>query len=959
MKITKKLLSLALALAMLPVSAFGVSAAAEKASGVSYSFEKWNLNKITNNTPWNSEVDYMKPTLTGGYQGTSGLEISVNSPVEGGRYLSLDNPLSAKMTSGNTYRIKLRYKGDGKFEILANWQGRKFAYKYTTESTDGDWNYVYYDLKMPEGKEASSIAMIADQKQHNFVDDFSVQLLTDTNADGTPDTPDGVELVTDTGFSQVKSSYSFDVDDYYFSNSWKYSYAGTPEGAYMKVTKKYAHSDDYALYIQGETAESAATGGVYMIIEPRDAVAFTDGQTYYVEYYAMYTKGETEFSAQWFRDFKSAKHANWKKSEPDENGWIKHSQKRTITANRGNLWFIVDQPDEMLIDDLAVYLCDESGNPTGSNLVKDGGFENSSLNMEENKYELTDWKEVKNNVTSEDSANYFAEPTKTDAKNGEYSLHIGYPTITKSNHFVQIYKDINLAAGDYLVQYYIKGRSTAMFFATGNGGSLADPRLTKTGKFTDWTLNQQILKIGTDRTAIKFVGQNLDNVYIDDLEIYPVKAKDESAAISLNNYEKTGEAVVSDGFENVTENSAATKSNLVVYPVIAGGKLNVSWNNPKSNFIEDVKLYVDGVDTAITPIDKSSGAFNQMLLYGLTNGKEYTIKLVVTVDGEDYVYETKETPRISHNMISFGDWKWLRTEKSVTDETTNKTTKYYANSMVSAEEDETGNVSMRINSNIPETIGNIYANLISGTKTLRVDTVYVLKFKYKSEDISNFTVRQDCTKEGVDGVVYSSNPILKSQTTTDGWVEKEISLIPEGIYDDEDEEDTTYQSTLMFIVDKATGSLWIDDIELYAVDAKTGNLDTTDLFGGIGSFEGEDLEIAEPEYKLVAQDGKTTAINEIVAGNIEVTTKIKNNAMGDEFKAAVIVALYNGTNLVDLSVMEKTVAQSLFYLPADEFTQSVTVPEIKEGDNYNIKVMYWNGIDSLSSLKANDTLPEA
>lgn len=947
MKIGKKLLSAALAVSMLATAAVNASAAAEKKSGMSYKFNAWSYNQVTGNTPWNAEQDYMRVITNGGYNGTSGLEVNIGSPIEANRYLMMTNTLSSKMASGSTYRVKLRYKGAGNFALVFNWGNRANASSYKVESTDGDWKYVYKDITRTA--DATWVGILCDNVQNNVIDDISIQLLTDTNDDGTPDTPDGVELVTDPGFSNYKTSYTFDVSDEagkFTTNSWNYDNVGLKdtEGGKIQISKKYAHSGDYSMYIKGETADG------YMTVQPKTRASIALGNSYYIEFYAMSVNNSAEVTSGWNR-FGTI--SGWTKSAPDENGWIKYSKTVTLAADSkygaDSLWFLIDRAESILVDDVSVQLVVD-GKPSGNNLIADGGFEDTIVNLAEKEYDLSVWKkhyhDSDSNVITADTWNYtyFAEPTKKEAYDGDYSLHMVHPTAVEANQYILVRQEgLNLPAGDYYMSMYVKGKSSTTDICMSTSGAMSGNRKRPNGTFNDWTKKEFIITETTDRNGLDIIAMGAVDLYIDKIEIYSAEAADSSAAISLTNYKTTGENLLKEGsFEN---SKLKLYSNLVAYPTIAGKSVNISWNNPESYYIDDIKLYVNGNLTRNTVIDTSYGAFNQMFVGGLSNYKTYPVELVITINGVEYKYTTTVTPDDKGSAISFDKWRSLRTE------TKSGSYNVYPNFVVSDEKEDNGNTVMRINTNIPKVTPNVYANLISKELTLRVDTEYVLKFKYKAENVFSFSVRQDCDIN--DSIINNKQPVITTNTTTDGWIEKEILLKPEGVYDDEDMDDTTYTSAFLFLVEDATGSVWLDDVELYEIDY-LGNLGTTNLISG-GDFEFADYTIGEAEYNLIADDGKATPITSLQAGNIEVTAKIKNNAMGDEFKAAVIVALYNGTKLEKFSIAEKTVSESSVSLPADEFTASINVPS-QEDNNYKLKVMYWNGTDSLDPLTGIDTL---
>ena len=138
------------------------------------------------------------------------------------------------------------------------------------------------------------------------------------------------------------------------------------------------------------------------------------------------------------------------------------------------------------------------------------------------------------------------------------------------------------------------------------------------------------------------------------------------------------------------------------------------------------------------------------------------------------------------------------------------------------------------------------------------------------------------------------------------------------------------------------GSLWIDDVAVYEIDA-----DDEIISGNLLKDGGMEFIPMEITTKFEDADGK--ALDNIQAGNVYVTTGIRNISMGENYTAATILALYKDNALVNVWVKEGLVPEVADGIPTDTWKQNISVPS--EGD-CEIKVMYW---DSTSGMKPVDS----
>jgi len=273
--------------------------------------------------------------------------------------------ISGAASGANTIQLGMKFDGDLEFKDI------DFLVD-VPELPDG----FALGEKM-EDENSINVALISNKEKIDLSDGLfvvtfegevgkSVTLTLDNDNEVTWIKADGAKTYANKAVSET-------VPSLYAQNTWKYENIGLKdtEGGYMKLTGKYAHSGDYAMYMKGENGDG------YMIVQPRTTVPFKAEKSYKIEFYAMCTNGATQVTAEWER-FGTINGNAWTKSAPDSKGWIKHSRTVTINANRGNIWFLLDAADEVIIDDISVYILDENGNPTGNNLV-DGDFEDVLL----------------------------------------------------------------------------------------------------------------------------------------------------------------------------------------------------------------------------------------------------------------------------------------------------------------------------------------------------------------------------------------------------------------------------------------------------------------------------------------------------------------------------------------------------------------------------------------------------
>ena len=77
--------------------------------------------------------------------------------------------------------------------------------------------------------------------------------------------------------------------------------------------------------------------------------------------------------------------------------------------------------------------------------------------------------------------------------------------------------------------------------------------------------------------------------------------------------------------------------------------------------------------------------------------------------------------------------------------------------------------------------------------------------------------------------------------------------------------------------------------------------------------------------------------------------------MGDSFCPVVIAALYDGMELKVMTYAQMQVIESIKDM-GNEYCLAIDVPEITASNNYKIKLMQWDGLNTIKPLSGTDIL---
>lgn len=952
MKKCGKILSLILTAAMLPTM-FTAHAESVKYQGdTNLKLQDWSINYATNRTAWNTEQDYAAVTTDEARTGNAALCINIESPKESSRYINVQNDMVSALEANQTYRVAFWYKGAGtNFDICFNWSYRNSIVNFNIDEVDGEWKHYYMDIPITTVPTAKNMMIFFENKQNAVIDDISVAKVIQ---DG-ENISFGDELIKNGSFeTYTVGAEVFGVkNEFYKTTSWNLSYNLNDmdfSQDYAKPTKKYAHSGEYGMYVQFATAK---TSNKYYRIVNKVTPAALEAGTYKIELYARGNFAPNSMKVGTLFGTvggvaTDTTIGNMQASAADENGWKQYTYQFTIASKdvARDFGLLFENTCSGVIDDVRLY---NVNNPE-VNLIVDGGFEQNKVQpLAESKYTADGWAKAQNGVPAAMwEKEFYFEPTQKEAYSGSYSLHAVFPTWRGFSNKYMHYRVVkSFPAGKYHLSFYVKG--DYLQFGVGLGWTetgcwyKATPEsvFTKTDAGNGWT------RFDADMTTTSTMGyfqilvdRNAFDLYIDNISV--------TAEGSSTNLITNGD------FESVkTAGETIRLINPIAYPTKAGKSINVSWKNPFNTGIEFIKVYLDGVENKNTVVDTGSSAFNEFLIDGLNNDQQYEIKLVTKIAGQEYVDTLYATPDNKGSIVNIGDWNVTRNELVLNNLT------YCDNFVASIDSNEkaSGNSSLRIDANMPTQRSNQFPNVYQTLK-MHTDTLYRLVLKAKTKNVTRFYLIEDAniTRNGVSQHIWYNVPIERSGVAvTKDWTEYAIDLNPTTDIDGKPcevynimEDDVVYNTNIRLVIDQIVGSVWLDDVGVYAVDPYTGEITGENLLKN-GGFEFKNYEISEPTYSLIVDDEKFD-IDFLESGLIEVTTKIKNYSMGNNFNAMVAVALYNGNSLYSVTMMEKKISQQPYQIPAEEFTASVNVPDLSTGDFY-LKVLYWDGVNEMKSIK--------
>lgn len=747
-----------------------------------------------------------------------------------------------------------------------------------------------------------------------------------------------VQMLMGTSFvaNAEGESTKLSVTNGYAMSAWKGPYFSdnTNQGCAAGVTIDDKRSGDTALLMSFPTERPTN----YMYLQNPNAVTLTAGKEYvmgaWVKTYGEKSKGSLYLGVSWDR-------VELNKAKETKDGWTLYEGKFTPTADRTDkVWLVADKvcgtDFQILVDD--VYIKESGKN---ENIVDDAGFEGylkeqSKISKGRDAIRISDkWREY-SQISGD---NFYMQPV-----DGAGHVYEGEKAVYLRRNNASNATELGLAKLEgtfdvsslpngkkYTVTMYLKGtpsKENQVYFGTRKSTKRLS-ECTKEYAGDGWyKYSYQFTEAASDDNFFQFyLSKYLTNesLYIDGFSV-----KDEQG----NEYFSYG------GFEDCFVYDVGEPRRFVAYSAssVNKGKGVVSWLNPNMT-ATNITLEVDGEVVEFTP-NLASGAYNKVVLDNLIDGQSYDVVLKISDNKRTYKFNRylvansniNYYPVASNRFIDGDGWTLLK----------NETEGNYCETVLDIDNDikYSGNSSMRITSGGDSMASGVYSALVQ-TVTLKKNTRY--KFSAQIKYIGAGSV-------SVQGIYNTSNGWMDSPAISynnrDRW--KNVSYEIDAVEGDADDS-KTYTKNLMFLFNKGVDAVWIDDVSICPI--VEGEVDTTANCIRNGGFE------YDTEWEVRGYSYQETFMGEpvgeelegLVSGNVLGSIKIRNYSE-EGLGVAVVAALYENGKLIDMSFVEQDIPVIANPYALADIGAAVTVPEMTEGNEYEMKLMLWDSVGNLQPL---------
>jgi len=856
----------------------------------------------------------------------------------------LEAPSFTALTNGKTYRVSFWVKGSfesiaaepkgGVKVILKNsadstllWLADRGLSQLNVGETKNGWINYYKDI---QANSAFDILKIRLQHLMNaMLDEVTI---TEVNSDGTLGNiilNEGFEnfMFGDTLSAQnaagVTYNYKGSAFDEYDLNVTDWTMTPDTTDGIMKVVPAGRNGGN-ALYLWKSTFENNKS-------LRQEGVTLEPG-TYTLECYIRGWRNANNSLGWYFNT-----NGNWIfNAGGSEWNWTKYQKTFTLTekTTQTNYWFISTNRIGVLIDDIKLY---NTENPD-VNLLANGDFE-ETYSPKQNNDILSNWD--LGATASDDSyldASVYSEVSTDEAFDGTHSLHMTYAQPNRTAGCYTKARDFQLLpTGKYDISFYAKG----IYNEAGVQARIGDK---DTLLFTAY--NKEDAKDGWTKYYLEDVENTVEGAtfgFIADMDVTSLYI--DNVVVTKADEEKN---LIFDGsFEDIDVPNTTELENPILYPVIAGGAATLSWKNP-SVAVDNISVTLNGQSFSCTP-DLDKNAYNEIMISNLTNGQEYTVVLSAVIGSNNYEKTLTVIPNKGSEYENMGAWNIGNSQTKI-DNTT-----YYANYIATLEDDAANNTYFKLQSNINERRDNLFTG-ISQNVSANTKNMYRLSFDAKVDGVYQFIVSRNSV--GVADTQKDFQIVFSNNARSSDWRNYSIDIV--GWDDEGGFLDTVtpkdYTLGVKLGVTKIIGSVCIDNVKLYALNEAEEI--TSDNLLKNSDFETDSYVIEDAEYSKIV-DGEIFPVNTLENGQIIVSAKIKNINEGENFSPTVIVAFYKDGQMLSATTIKRSIAELPANIPADEITTTVNVPDDLSDGNYSIKVMYWNGVDTLVPLGESDVLKEA
>lgn len=353
-------------------------------------------------------------------------------------------------------------------------------------------------------------------------------------------------------------------------------------------------------------------------------------------------------------------------------------------------------------------------------------------------------------------------------------------------------------------------------------------------------------------------------------------------------------------------------TNVMAYSPKAGNSAILSWVNPEY-VIENTKVYLDGAEQAVE-VDTAANAFNEILFEGLEADKEYSFKVTTTIAGEDKEYTTKvkvtgarENGVMGIDTLKSGAWMTLAVDNGGE----------YANTVFEIVNNEERGNFVKMTGNMPVAKPNVYAG-IGQTIALDNDSDYVIKFKAMGAGANKLKLMISPDTEN-----YYKFSNSNAFAITDEWAEYECVISPENI----GEGTQSQVNLILYNEDNFTGTVFIDDVEVYYYDSEEGAIEDLGNQAVQGDFEPIPSVISDPVYS-------------VADGMVNVAVDVQNVE-----ELEVLLVIYKDGDLYKVSSLAKN------NIIKDKYEIGASYEGDWAENKYSAKVLYWKNIKSVDSLR--------
>ena len=872
---------------------------------------------------------------------------------------------------------------------------------YTGEK-DGDWAKYTLTFTVPAGATVSELKLST--RGHGteglFIDDFTLVKQGTTN-----------NLLKNGSFDfDGTATYTTELEPYF--QGWERDTAIAENGTtiFTCVTDKIAHSGNHSFVLKSldtgasDLAFKQTVGlgeGTYTLsFWAAGTAADHDDDTYRYQQ-MVWLWGSTE---QW------AYLSNMYTGEKDGD-WAKYTLTFTVPAGATVGEFKLSTrghgTEGLYIDDISIV---KSGST--ENLLTNGGFEEKAAGEDPDVPEVPEgptyttelepyfqgW-ERSGGVTS-NTTNVFACVTNEIAHSGNNSVVLKHTDSTQGGYMQIQQTSLSLSEGTYTLSFWVAGEVNGQQViwikpgtTTANGDWLLINSAVTGETEGDWTKYSTTFNVASGNTVTELTigtSGNTNGLYLDDISI--VKAGTTSNLVKNGSFDFNGSAEYTDAYEAYFigwgRNGGVTSNTTSVFACVTN-KIAHSGNN----------------SVVLKHTDSTQGGYMQIQQTSLSLSEgTYTLSFWVAgeVNGQQVIWIKPGTTTAN------GDW--LLINSAVTGETEGDWTKYSTTFNVASGNTVTeltigtsGNTNGLYLDDISIVKAGTTSNLVKngsfdfngsaeytdayeayftgwdrGTEvTPNESTVFTCVTNAIAHSGSNSVALKHSNANGYIQIQQNNLSLGEGTYTLSFWAagkvndgqtviwikpgtpfgENDWSLVANAKTNEVEGMWTKYSTTFtvepeegivtqLMIGTQNTPGLYLDDISI----VKSGETENLVKNGG---FEQKGLRgyyVSTP--KVVKIEGENRReLTALESGNLEISLEVANYSMGDNFAPILIVALYNGGTLESIEFVQQGTSESaLDGFLEDEISFTVEVPEMTAATAYQLKVMCWDNLSTLTPL---------